>query len=306
MTNPNNAIGTNAAFGGRTSVNAFNDGLAGYTRGILSGWACAPNLGLTVALGGDGNVRDVAIAADNAGNKITINNISGSPVSVTMGAAPVSNSRIDAIVAYVDNPANGSATETDNPGACGIIAVAGTPATSPVAPNDSAIRQAIVADGASGANAYYVVLATVRIVSGTTDITANMITVGNYAKITGQNIDLSPAYNLDYSTTEINTGAKWIDGRAIYKKTINCGTLPNATDKIIEHGVDNLSRVIYAHGYAFRSSDGTGFPLIFTSNIAAANSIGFTWNSTTIVIGTGTDRSNITESYITIYYVKTS
>lgn len=112
--------------------------------------------------------------------------------------------------------------------------------------------------------------------------------------------------NLDYSLTEQNTGTKWIDGRAIYKKTISCGTLPNATDKIIEHGVDNLSRVIDAYGYAFRSSDGTGFPLIFTSNIAAANSIGFTWNSTTIVIGTGTDRSNITESYITIYYVKTS
>lgn len=111
---------------------------------------------------------------------------------------------------------------------------------------------------------------------------------------------------LDYSLTEQNTGTKWIDGRTIYKKTISCGTLPNATDKIIEHGVDNLSRVIDAYGYAFRSSDGTGFPLIFTSNIAAANSIGFTWNSTTIVIGTGTDRSNITESYITIYYVKTS
>lgn len=111
--------------------------------------------------------------------------------------------------------------------------------------------------------------------------------------------------NLDYSLTEQNTGTKWIDGRAIYKKTISCGTLPNATNKSIAHGVDNLSRVIDAHGYAFRSSDSAGFPLIFASDIAAANSIGFTWNSTTIVLGTGIDRSNITESYITIYYVKT-
>lgn len=175
-TNPNNSVGTNAAFGGRTSVNAFNDGLAGYTRGILSGWACSPDSGLTVALGGDGNTRDVAIAEDNAGNKTTINNISGSPVSVTIGAAPASNSRIDAIVAYVDNPATGSATVTDNPSACGLIAVSGTPAASPVAPNESAIRQAITADGASGANAYYAILAYITIANGTTDITTNMIT----------------------------------------------------------------------------------------------------------------------------------
>ena len=75
MTNPNNAVGTNGAFGGRTSVNAFNDGLASYSAGIMSGWACEPSSGLTVVLGGDGNTRDVAIAEDNAGNKTTINNI---------------------------------------------------------------------------------------------------------------------------------------------------------------------------------------------------------------------------------------
>lgn len=183
MTNPDNAVGTNAAYGGRTSANAFNDDLAAYSRGVLSGWACAPSSGLTVVLGGDGSTRDVAVAEDNAGNKTTINNISGAPVSVTVEAAPASNSRIDAIVAYVDNPPQGSSTIADNYEACGLIAVAGTAASSPVAPTDGAIRSAITADGASGATAYYVVLATITIASGTTDIVAGDITAGLNAMI---------------------------------------------------------------------------------------------------------------------------
>lgn len=184
MTNPDNSIGTNAAYGGRTSVNAFNDDLAAYSRGVLSGWACAPSSGLTVALGGNSSVRDVAVAEDNAGNKVTINNISGAPVEATVGAAPAANSRIDAIVAYVDNPPQGSDTIADNYEACGLIVVAGTASSSPVAPSDGAIRSAITADGASGATAYYAVLAYVTVASGATDITASDISGGKNATIT--------------------------------------------------------------------------------------------------------------------------
>lgn len=187
-TNPNNAIGTNGAYGGRTSVNAFNDDLAIYSgRGIISGWACAPSSGLTVVLGGSGTTRDVAVAQDNAGNRTTINNISGAPVNVTLSGAPTANSRIDALVAYADNPPQGSATITDNYQACGIIAVAGTPAASPSAPTESAIRSAITADGASGSTAYYVVLATITVSTGATDIVAENITAGASAQVRSEN-----------------------------------------------------------------------------------------------------------------------
>lgn len=181
MTNPGNAVGTNAAYGGRTSTNAFNDVLSAYTRGVLSGWECAPNSGLTVSLGGDGATRDVAVAVDNAGNKTTINNISEAPVDVTIGAAPGADSRVDAIVAYVDNPAQGDDTTADNPDACGLIVVPGTVSSSPVEPSENAIRTAITSDGASGPTAYYVVLATVTIASGTTDIDSSMIKAGTGA-----------------------------------------------------------------------------------------------------------------------------
>lgn len=188
-TNPNNAIGTNGALNGRTSVNAFNDALATYNdRGVLSGWTCLASSGMTVELGGISGRRDVAVAMDANGNFTTINNISGSPISVTLPAAPGTNKRIDAVVAYVDNPPQGTATDTDNPGACGIIPVSGTVAANPSMPNETTIRSAITADGASGSSAYYVVLAKITVASGTTDIDNTMIEAGQHAEIQGATV----------------------------------------------------------------------------------------------------------------------
>ncbi len=203
MTNPNNAVGTNGAYNGRTSVEAFNDVMNMLSRGIISGWECVPNSGLTVSLGGNGTVRDVAAAQDAAGNKTSINNRSGSPINVTVAAAPASNTRIDAIVAYVESSPTGSSTVTDNPAPCGIIPVSGTPSNSPVAPTESAIRTAITADGASGTTAFYVVLAYITIASGTTDLTADNIAAGPYVQINAPSI-LPPnsvtASNIDFTT----------------------------------------------------------------------------------------------------------
>lgn len=178
MTNPNNAVGTNAAYGGRTSVNAFNDDLTIYSRGILSGWSCSPKSGMTVQIGGNGADRDAAVAEDNAGNKTSINNISGSPIDVTIPAAPATNNRIDLIVAYADNPPSGTSTVVDNPAACGIIVVSGTAASSPTPPTNAIIRSAITADGASVSTAYYVILAQIRVGTGVTTIGSGVITQG--------------------------------------------------------------------------------------------------------------------------------
>lgn len=112
---------------------------------------------------------------------------------------------------------------------------------------------------------------------------------------------------LDYSTSEVNTGAKWIDGATIYKKTINFGVLPNATEKSVAHNITNLNRVIKAEGYAYRSSDHVTYPIPFVSApTGTVYNIGFTVNSTTIALSAGADRSNVTECYITLYYTKTS
>lgn len=237
MTNPNNAIGTNGAFGGRTSVNAFNDNLSAWTRGVMSGWACEPDSGMTVALGGDSSVRDVAIAEDDAGNKTTINNISLAPVKVTIPGAPASNTRIDLIVAYVDNPPQGSATITDNYESCGIIVVSGTATSSPVPPNESTIRSAITADGATGATAYYVVLANITVATGTTDLTDGEIEAGDAAALSGDGV--VKANNIDFATIGL--------GEAIYLPL--AVTLPNTaydgTNVIFSSGAQSFSGGVY-------------------------------------------------------------
>jgi len=176
MTNPNNSLGTNGAFGGRTSVNAFNDVLATFDgAGIVSGFVVEPDSGMTVAVGGDGTTRDVAVAEDPFGNRTTVDNISGDPISVTINTASTTSARIDSIVAYVNSPATASDTSVDNPTACGIIAVNGT---SGGAPLDAAIRTAITADGGTGSTAYYVVIANVSVPANTTAITSGLISAG--------------------------------------------------------------------------------------------------------------------------------
>lgn len=208
MTNPSNSIGTNGAFGGRTSVNALNDGLAIYeTRGVISGFGISPNAGMTINVGGNGTARDVAVAQDNLGNRTTIDNITQEPIVLTIPAAPASNTRIDSVVAYVNNPPEGEATVTDNPKACGLIVASGNAAAQPVAPDETAIRTAITADGASGSTAYYVELGQITVTAGTTDITANMIKQGKQVSIAENKLNITSVGNGKVTIQPSGTGA---------------------------------------------------------------------------------------------------
>ena len=215
MTNPNNAVGTNGAFGGRTSVNAFNDVLALVSKGVVSGWACSPSSGMTVQLGGVAGTRDVAVAEDNAGNKTTVNNISGSPIEVTIANASTTDNMIDYIVAYVSNPPSGDEDVADNPSACGIISVRGASANT--APTASAIRSAITADGGTGTLAYYVVLAQISVTAGLTTITNDNISAVDVSGV-GSN-------NIDFTTTTTTVPASGFGNTGVWTKRIIGGAI---------------------------------------------------------------------------------
>ena len=320
MTNPNNAIGTNGAFDGRTSPNALNDLAAAFTRGIVRGWNCSPKSGMTVQLGGSASVRDVALAEDNAGDKLTINNRSGAPVEITLDGAPATNNRIDAIVAYVDNPSTGDGNTTDNPTACGIIAVSGTVAANPTAPTDEQIRSAITTDGATGGVAYYVILAIIRVGTSVTSIGSGVITQGAPAQsiaaltdgsvttekladgaVTSEKVDWSTMPG-SYTTTEQKTPFTWIDGKPIYKKTIDFGALPNNTNKQVNHNISNLDRIIRVEQSI--DNNGTGFLEISSGN-ANNNTFNFYGTATTISITATDDRSGC-YAYFTLWYTKTT
>lgn len=322
MSNPNNSFGTNAGYSGRTSVNAFNDVLSAFNgRGILSGWECAPDSGMSVVVGGSGTSRDVAIAEDNSGNKTTINNISESPISITIASAPATNSRIDAIVVYVNNPPVSQATIQDNYDTIGVLDVQGTEASSPIAPNDSAIRTAITADGASGVNAYYVVLAYVTVASGTTDITSNMITAGPSASVNLQDgsvtatklaslsdITSTQSNNVlskqTYSTSQEIPSGTWIDGSTIYKLTVNTGAMPDNTSKIVQTGITNFGTLVKMEGTAYNSNDtwvqiprATGYYVNIWVNKT---------NGEINILTNSSAAADLTDSWLTLYYTKTS
>lgn len=110
---------------------------------------------------------------------------------------------------------------------------------------------------------------------------------------------------VDYSTSELNTGAKWVDGKAIYKKTVYTGALPNATTKSVAHNISNLNRVIKIEGYAYNTTSSTGqfLPLVATSVTSQVTVIA---NATDIVLESGSNRSDYAESYITLFYTKNS
>ena len=111
---------------------------------------------------------------------------------------------------------------------------------------------------------------------------------------------------MDYSTNEVNTGTKWIDGSAIYKKTINFGTLPNSTTKNVAHNISNISDIIKVEAIINQNS-GENYkmgPLVYASDDSSYNTECYA-NSTIVGMDTTQDRSNCT-AYVTLYYTKSS
>lgn len=107
-----------------------------------------------------------------------------------------------------------------------------------------------------------------------------------------------------YSTTEKVVG-KWIDGKPLYQKTIDFGTLPNNALKTIAHNISNLKRAVNVFGCAYRSTDKISFPLPYAT-VLNTQAIALYADDTDIVIVTGQDRSNLTECYVTLEYTKTT
>ena len=105
-----------------------------------------------------------------------------------------------------------------------------------------------------------------------------------------------------YSTNEVKTGGKWIDGKPIYRKTIDCGALPNTSYKNVNHNITNLDLVTHCYGEA----RGGNYRIILPNAGAnTANSVEIYVDETYIVIQTGNDRSGY-NGYITIEYTKTT
>ena len=107
----------------------------------------------------------------------------------------------------------------------------------------------------------------------------------------------------DYSTNEVATSRKWINGARVYKKTIDFGALPNNTAKTVDHAIQNLNLIIDFEAFAY-GLDGTKIPIPYIAD-TSANNIRLLADNYAVEIITGADRTNMS-AYVTLYYTKTT
>ncbi len=107
-----------------------------------------------------------------------------------------------------------------------------------------------------------------------------------------------------YSTNEVKTNKVWVDGKPIYRKVLNTGTLPNHNLKYVNHNITNLGVVIDLYGWAFRPQDNSYYPLPYTTENLLGECIRILITGDHVTIATGMDRSNLTTSYVVIEYTK--
>lgn len=103
---------------------------------------------------------------------------------------------------------------------------------------------------------------------------------------------------IDYSTTEQNTGLKWIDGKDIYQKTFNL-TFSSSHFTTVDLTALNVDNVMSIEGGVCDSAGGF-IPFGYESAVSV-----YTASSTTLGIN-NTYYSSRTSGYATIRYTKTT
>lgn len=110
---------------------------------------------------------------------------------------------------------------------------------------------------------------------------------------------------IDFSTTEQDTGLKWIDGKTIYQKTIVIAAGPNATQATYAHGVTGIdldSIKLVQNGSAL--SDTVTVPLPYVDTASVGNSVTVDFDATNVRLTSGINWSG-NSGHVTIQYTKT-
>ena len=257
------ALGFPNSNGGRTTDSALFHALGNaFVGSWISGFRVrqASPVGMNVLIGGENGIPDDLLVRDAMSATFPVSNLSTQPVQASVTTANSANPRIDAVVIYVDTNVAASQAVANNENRTKAVVVPGTPATNPSTPTPSQIKAKI------GASNPYEIIAEIRVNAGTTTIIDAVITDRrnpatladgriNRPEMFGKGVvksdaldddavsprSLAPAFR-DYSTSEENTGKKWIDGRAIYRKVIRGRINIVAHANIfIDHGITGLT-----------------------------------------------------------------
>ena len=121
--------------------------------------------------------------------------------------------------------------------------------------------------------------------------------------ITADKIDFTTMPDNKYSTDEINTGKKWINGKTIFQKTFAMGGLGRATTIKKPHNISNLDLVIRIQGIAKENSIGATINLPHAAD-QQPYTVTVYADNTNVNIQTYADQSGYTQSYVTLWYTK--
>lgn len=107
--------------------------------------------------------------------------------------------------------------------------------------------------------------------------------------------------DMDYSTSEQDTGCKWINGKPIYKKTVYFASVASG-DANSAHGISNISLVIKHE--AFFISGGSYVTIPSLVNTSGGNYFAI-WNITSTNVHTFSSIP-FQDLYVTLWYTKTT
>ena len=110
-----------------------------------------------------------------------------------------------------------------------------------------------------------------------------------------------------YSEEEREVGV-WTDGRPLYQKTIDCGTMPNRTTKNVAHGISNidLNNMSEIKGVIRHSTSGYSISLPKVSDNSTNVQLFFEVTDTNIVIYARNNDMSLFTGKVTIQYTKTT
>lgn len=107
----------------------------------------------------------------------------------------------------------------------------------------------------------------------------------------------------NYSTDEVATGKKWIDGKTIYRKVLDIGAISTGGSKNIAHNVANFSEYTHIEGIA--KANDLYMTLPFTAVAAATYNVQIQMSATDVRVYCAPG-SFISSGFIVIEYTKTN
>lgn len=107
---------------------------------------------------------------------------------------------------------------------------------------------------------------------------------------------------INYSTKEQKIGT-WVDGKTLYRKVVNFGSLPNSASKTVSTGLTNVNYISFS---GLANNGTTYFPLNLARPISGNNlGLGCWITNNEITIESANDRSSY-NAYVIIEYTKTT